>query len=382
MITLFLAGVCAFAVGRYVWMYRISWQRRPGTLASVSGAKPRESQWQISVLVPVWNDATVLDRCLDSIAREIRDRWREAELIIIAGGTDGSYERAHDWKARQSGIFRVTVLEQSAQGKNHALNDGVACAQGCILVLVDADTRVSPGWLPALIEPIIRGQAVASTGRFYPFAQTPVSNIFVIEQYLAQVVSGAGNLFGGGTIALSTDTWHQIGGFADAVIVGVDWDLTQKLHRLGLVTCFVHSAEVVTEIAESWREFWRGEVRWRRGWWVLQRSFSARLMAIYAVVAGASLWCSLAALIGCALFPAAVRNPVGMAAWAVLIWCLGHYVTRLIIYARHSRAALTPTEVTAYLLAAYVSALALMVGLCTRRKLSPHFKGQRRSEAA
>ncbi|PSR23954.1 MAG: hypothetical protein C7B45_01325 [Sulfobacillus acidophilus] len=382
MITLILIVACMIALSKCLWLYYASIRIKTESPDCVLFPESFEPLVKVSLIVPAWNDAGVLERCLNALVREMRTVKMQSELIVIAGGEDASYERALGWKARQADSLDVTVLAQSAHGKNRALNDGVVNAHGQILVLVDADTEVLPGWLPALIEPLVRGQAAATTGCFCPFHKTSVSTVFVIEQYLAQVVGRRGNLFGGGTIALTQEIWSRIGGFPNDVTVGVDWDLTQRVHRRGYVTKFVPSASVMTEIAESWWEFWRAEVRWRRGWWALQRTLKARMMALYTAVTSALMCCSLVLLIGALIGPRDLRYLLALAALTILIWCLGPYIVRIVLYWRHTRTALTKQDVAAYLLAAYVSSLALIAGIFTPGQLAPHFKGQRTRDVA
>lgn len=332
---------------------------------------------RISILVPVWNDVGVLCRCLDSLVLEMQQCRHVTELIVIAGGSDGTYETALAWRSRQDWA-KVTVLQQSPRGKNAALNDGIALAEGDILVFVDADTQVLPNWLTELVLPVVGGEAAATTAQFRPFRHTPVSNVFTIEQFNAQVVAGEGALFGGGTIAVSRDALSEIGGLPENVLVGVDWDLTRRLRRAGFRTQFVPSAGVYTEISESWRLFWRGEVRWRRAWWVLQRhNRKTRIMALYTLAIRAALLASVIGLAARVLLPQRVVQDTFIAALAIMVWTLGPYAVRVAEYAAAMRAWPRPSDLWAYFAAVFVSSLALIVGITTIGRLSPHFKGQR-----
>lgn len=332
---------------------------------------------RLSILVPAWNDAKVLGRCLDSLIREMEGFPLPTELIVIAGGGDGTYEVALHWRASQK-FEPVIIVEQSPRGKNAALNDGIRRATGDIYVFVDADTEVLPNWLAELISPIVFGSAEATTALFHPFRRTPVSHIFILEQFTAQKIVGDGALFGGGTIAVAREALDKIGGLPEGVLVGVDWDLTQRLRKAGCRTGFVDSAQVITEISESWPQFWRGEVRWRRAWWVLQsRGTGGRGMAVYALSVSLALMASAIAALLLVFFPDKVSTTTVIAILAVMVWGLGPYTVRLVQYAAANRSLPRLSEIGAYFASVYVSSLALIVGVSTVGKLTPHFKGAR-----
>lgn len=88
----------------------------------------------ISVIVPVYNIARDLPRCVDSVRNQ---SYGDLELILVDdGSTDGSGEIC-DGYARQDG--RVRVLHQKNAGVSAARNAGVALAAGDYITFVDSD---------------------------------------------------------------------------------------------------------------------------------------------------------------------------------------------------------------------------------------------------
>lgn len=345
------------------------------------GFTPPSTRCKVSILVPAWNDADVLPRCLDSLRMEMcRSSPYETELIVIAGGHDNSYDTALHW-AQNNTMPHCVVIQQLPRGKNFALNQGLTVAAGEVVIFVDADTQVLPGWLTKLVQPIVAGDASATTAQFMPFRQTPVSRVFVIEQFNAQELSREGSLFGGGTIAVDRTVLQMIGGLVDTVLVGVDWDLTHRLRQAGFRTAFVPAAQVQTEIAHSWREFWLAEVRWRRGWWVLQqKSGTGRLISAYALAMQFALLLSIMALGAMAFVPYGDSQRALVAILAIMVWVLSPYFVRLVKYAR-AKQSWSVLVMGSYLASVYISSAALVVGVMTAAKLTPHFKGPRPGRA-
>lgn len=96
---------------------------------------------KVSVIVPLYNKAAHIQRCLDSIARQT---FRDFEAIIIDdGSTDGSGELA-----RSFGDGRFRMVSQSNAGPGAARNRGALEARAEILAFLDADDE----WLPEYLE--------------------------------------------------------------------------------------------------------------------------------------------------------------------------------------------------------------------------------------
>jgi glycosyltransferase involved in cell wall biosynthesis len=141
----------------------------------------------VSILVPAWNERTILERCVASLRRLEYPEW---ECIIVAGGTDGTFEHAQSLVAAMPNCM---VIAQRPGGKNAALNDGLALARGSILVLLDADCEVEPAWLGALVSPVITF-ADASLGNYGPDLATPVSLQFEMNKVTTYFVRGVATL--------------------------------------------------------------------------------------------------------------------------------------------------------------------------------------------
>jgi glycosyltransferase involved in cell wall biosynthesis len=115
----------------------------------------------ISVVVPLYNKASYVRRCIDSVlAQTIGD----LELIIINdGSTDGG-----DHIAATYGDSRLKLINQPNLGPGAARNRGIAEAKGEFVAFLDADDE----WLPEYLEEHLRfiqrhGPEVASVSAGY-----------------------------------------------------------------------------------------------------------------------------------------------------------------------------------------------------------------------
>lgn len=87
----------------------------------------------LSVIVPVYNAAALIDRCLDSIFNQ-KTRYAFEVILVDDGSTDNSVELI---KARKE--TNIRLFQQKNAGPSVARNKGVELAQGRYVTFIDAD---------------------------------------------------------------------------------------------------------------------------------------------------------------------------------------------------------------------------------------------------
>lgn len=93
----------------------------------------KPNQPELSVIVPVYNGAAFLDRCLGALSRS---DFRDFECIVVDDGcTDDSAAIA-----RKHGAAVVSLSDRGGPGR--ARNRGFAVARGSIIAFIDADVCV------------------------------------------------------------------------------------------------------------------------------------------------------------------------------------------------------------------------------------------------
>ncbi|HCS78599.1 TPA: hypothetical protein DIV55_02545 [Patescibacteria group bacterium] len=109
----------------------------------------------ISVIIPVFNEAKVIQKCISSLSQQTNPH----EIIVVDdGSSDRSGERIAKIK-EQLGIKQFKLVMQTHRGPAAARNAGAKIAEGDILVFIDADMTFAPDFLETLVKPISLGQS-------------------------------------------------------------------------------------------------------------------------------------------------------------------------------------------------------------------------------
>ena len=114
----------------------------------------------ISVIVPVYNVESYLNRCVDSI---LRQTYKELEIILVDdGSTDNSGKICDEYKSVDN---RVKVIHQSNRGQSVARNNGINMACGKWICFVDSDDFIQDDYLEYLLGLCIKfGTKVSQCG--------------------------------------------------------------------------------------------------------------------------------------------------------------------------------------------------------------------------
>jgi dolichol-phosphate mannosyltransferase len=120
----------------------------------------------ISVIIPTYHEAAVIEETLRRAAAALRTAGEEFELIVVDdASTDGTAERVESLASR----LPVRVVRRPGRlGLATAVLDGWATARGDVLGVLDADLQHPPEALTALAAAIRGGADLAIGSRYVP----------------------------------------------------------------------------------------------------------------------------------------------------------------------------------------------------------------------
>ena len=148
----------------------------------------------ISVIVPLYNEAESLPELEAWIARVMNENGFSYEIIFVNdGSTDNSWEVIRTLQKKNPAVKGVSFRRN--YGKSPALNTGFARAKGNVVITMDADLQDSPDEIPELYRMItIDGYDLVSgwkQKRYDPLSKTIPTKLF---NATARRVSGIHNL--------------------------------------------------------------------------------------------------------------------------------------------------------------------------------------------
>lgn len=141
----------------------------------------------LSIIIPVYNAAPLLNRCLDSIFNQTTQYTYEV-ILVDDGSTDNSIEIIKSRKEKN-----INLYQQKNSGPSVARNKGIELAKGEFITFLDADDYWNNGYIEQTVSFLLNnneciavtvGQKHIAIGRmpfFCPVLETKVP--FVIDNF-------------------------------------------------------------------------------------------------------------------------------------------------------------------------------------------------------
>lgn len=153
-----------------------------------------EHKCDISVVVPLFNEAESLPELKAWIERVMKEHGFTYEVIFVNdGSTDDSWKRIEEFATQDEHIHGIKFRRN--YGKSPALFCGFKAAQGKVVITMDADLQDSPDEIPELYRMITEEGYDLVSGykqkRYDPLSKTLPTKLF---NATARKVSGIHNL--------------------------------------------------------------------------------------------------------------------------------------------------------------------------------------------
>jgi cellulose synthase/poly-beta-1,6-N-acetylglucosamine synthase-like glycosyltransferase len=254
------------------------WQRDKAMLAKrkIVPLPPLET-WpgppKVSVLVAAWNEAKNIECFLGSF---LQLRYPKKELVLCAGGEDGTYELVRQW----CGLRIIVLKQQPGEGKQSSLRRSLPCATGSIIYFTDADCILDDNSFERVIYPIVTGEEAVVSGSSRPSAKVLEENSFIASQAASQLYSAlytpryADGLLGR-NCAVERRLLERSRGLAEPAPSGTDFVLSKMLVRAGARIRQTPESLVVTQYPSTFREYIRQQRRWLRNVAILGHRYKA-----------------------------------------------------------------------------------------------------------
>jgi glycosyltransferase involved in cell wall biosynthesis len=153
------------------------------------GPIPKPSRMLLSILIPVYNERTVVERSLTIVLNAPLPENMERELIIVDDqSTDGTWNILERFAAEHPAIRLYRHVKN--QGKGAAVRTAIEKATGDFCIVQDADLEYDANEYPKLLKPMLDGRADAVFGsRYMAGEQTRILPFWhsMINKYLTLI---------------------------------------------------------------------------------------------------------------------------------------------------------------------------------------------------
>ena len=193
---------------------------------------------RLSFVIPAFNEQDYLADCIHSIQAQIAALSLRAEIIVVNNAsTDGTEALAKS--------LGVIVVNEPRKGLTYARQAGFLASHGELIANVDADSRLTPGWIEQVLatfaaEPDI----IALSGPVTYYDLTPrdalAVRFFYVWAWLVYSINRhilhVGSMVQGGNFVIARPALERIGGFNLAIsFYGEDTDIACRLNEIGKV---------------------------------------------------------------------------------------------------------------------------------------------------
>jgi cellulose synthase/poly-beta-1,6-N-acetylglucosamine synthase-like glycosyltransferase len=242
---------------------------------------------RVAVVIPAWNEAAVIGRTLDQLARLEYPRERLRIYVVDDASTDATPELLRAKAKQYPGLVWALRREHGGEGKAHTINHGLReiCAEGWYqaVMVIDADVIFTTSSLRRMARHLADPKVGAATA-YIKEGSRPANymNRFIAYEYItAQAAARRGlNVLGvqaclaGGAQLIRRESLEAVGGEIDTSTLAEDTVTTFRIQLAGKRVVFEPHATVWAEEPRGVDGLWKQRLRWARGNIQVTRMFS------------------------------------------------------------------------------------------------------------
>ena len=216
----------------------------------------------IAVIICTWNRAAVLLETLDSLSRVRAPGSGQIDVLVVDNNSTDDTQARLDEKQAGWGLGRLHALFEQRQGKQFALNTGIAMARGLgceVLAFTDDDILFPPDWLECIDRVFAAQDSALAGGRTalqWPAEGRPIWYHDSMAAIVGGIDLGDRRLMpppahyapAGANLVARIDLFDRVGGFSEAHFRHMDFEFGQRCLRLGEAVAYEPSLCVTAPV--------------------------------------------------------------------------------------------------------------------------------------
>ncbi len=136
---------------------------------------------RVSLVIPTYNEASVITQKLDNVLQLEYPRDKLEVMVVDGGSTDSTREKVKGFAEANFERLNIALIEQpTRRGKSAAINDALRLSECEVFALTDADVVVKPQALAKLVSHLIDQNVGGASGIEVPIGDQ--SLMFQVEE--------------------------------------------------------------------------------------------------------------------------------------------------------------------------------------------------------
>ncbi|CAK0744412.1 hyaluronan synthase [Gammaproteobacteria bacterium] len=235
----------------------------------------------LTVVIPAYNEGSMVENSIDSVARADYPRDRLQIIVIDDGSRDDTWSYIESTARRYPDLV-TTIRFSENRGKRAALAEGFRCARGEIVITIDSDSVIEHRTLLAMVGPFRESRigAVAGKVAVYNRSRGLLPRMLHVRftlsfDFLRSTQSEYGTVYccPGALAAYRIsvvrqilDQWENQRFLGAFCTFGEDRALTNFILDAGHDTVYQRTGIVHTVVPETYRKLCKMYLRWDRSY--------------------------------------------------------------------------------------------------------------------
>jgi hyaluronan synthase len=238
----------------------------------------------ITFVIPCKNEEAVIGRTVEKCFQSDYPKDKFEVIVINDGSTDGTIDVLNAVKRNKKYKNLIIVDWKVNQGKRFGMAEGFRMAKGEIVITLDSDSYVDPSTVGALVDYFGNPEVGAVCAHAY--VENADTNYLTKMQSALYYVgfrinkaaessfgtifccSGCSSAYRKDIVMPILDQWLNETFLGLPVTWGDDRGLTNWIIKSRYKTIYTDSARAYTVAPETWKQYIKQQVRWKKGWFV------------------------------------------------------------------------------------------------------------------
>ncbi|HEX4004742.1 MAG TPA: glycosyltransferase family 2 protein [Acidobacteriaceae bacterium] len=193
----------------------------------------------LSFVIPAFNEEAYLAACIESILDQSRGLEHLVDIVVV---NNASTDRTREVALRYP---QVHLVDEPRKGLTFARQAGFLASTGSLIANVDADSRLTPGWIDLVLRTFQQRPTLAALSGplvYYDLnrRQRKLVHLFYLAAWLTyatnKYILRVGSMVQGGNFVLARAALESIGGYNLSIsFYGEDTDIARRIHEVGPV---------------------------------------------------------------------------------------------------------------------------------------------------